>query len=157
MDPGSFIPDFASLGGWAYFFIALVLLSSTPLPIFSTEIVVFLAGSMTNPLLVGIVAGIATAIGELTTYVIGFGGEKLVSKKMNEGERYQQAVDFFKRGGFWAVILFAFTPLPMDLIGVIAGGLKYDVKKFFAGALIGKIPRNVIIAYAGAGIIQSFF
>jgi len=157
MDPDSFVPDFASLGGWAYFFIALVLFSSTPLPIFSTEVIVFLAGSMADPLVVGIVAGIATAIGELTTYVIGFGGERLISRKHKEGDVYKRATEFFERWGFWAVIVFALTPLPMDLIGLIAGGLKYDIKKFFGGALIGKIPRNIIIAYAGAGIIGFFF
>ncbi len=154
MDISSMVPDFSNLGGWAYFFVLLVLLSSTPLPIFSTEVVVFLAGGLANPLLVGLVAGLATSIGEMTTYAIGRGGEKMIRRKGREGRRYKQAIELFEKYGFVAVVVFAFTPLPMDVIGLIGGGLKYDYKKFFLATLIGKIPRNIIIAYAGAGIIS---
>jgi len=157
MDPGSFIPNFASLGGWAYFFIALVLMTSTPLPIFSAEVMVLLAGSMADQLLVGTVAGIATAIGELTSYALGLGSQRLITRKIKEGRRYREAVVFFRRWGFLAVIVFALTPLPMDLIGVIAGGLRYNIKKFFIATLIGKIPRNILVAYVGAGIVRLFF
>jgi membrane protein YqaA with SNARE-associated domain len=145
-----FVPDFSSLGGWFYFFVIIMLLSATPFPFFATEVIVALAGAMANPVIVGIVAGVAAAIGELTTYVIGLGGEKVISKKRKEGERYKQATELFNKWGFWAVIIFAFTPLPMDLIGVIAGGLNYNVKRFFLASLIGKIPRNILIAYLGA-------
>jgi len=47
------------------------------------------------------------------------------------------------------IAFFAFTPLPFDLIGIAAGLVKYSKKKFFLGCLIGKIPRYIILAYAG--------
>lgn len=156
MDFTVLVPDLSNMGGWGYFFLIVLASSATPLPLFSTEIIVGLAGTVANPLVVGIVAGIATSIGELTTYFIGLGGEKVISKKKKEGKRYKWATEKFKKWGFWAVIVFAFTPLPMDLIGVIAGGLKYNLKKFFLGTLIGKIPRNIIIAYFGAASMQLF-
>jgi membrane protein DedA with SNARE-associated domain len=153
----SFIPDFSNIGGWFYFFIIVLLLSATPIPLFATEVIVAAAGALANPLLVGIVAGIAAAIGELTTYFIGLGGEKVISKKKKEGRHYKRATELFDKWGFGAVVIFAFTPLPMDLIGLIAGGLKYDVRRFFAAALIGKIPRNILVAYIGAIGAQLIF
>jgi membrane protein YqaA with SNARE-associated domain len=155
MDPSSFIPDLSSLGGWAYFFVVVMLFSATPFPLFATEVVIGIAGAMANPVLVGLVAGVAASIGELTTYFIGLGGERAIKKR--RGKRYEQAVALFEKYGFGAVIIFAFTPLPMDLLGLIAGGLHYNLKKFFLGTLIGKIPRDIIIAYAGAIGAQLIF
>jgi membrane protein DedA with SNARE-associated domain len=31
----------------------------------------------------------------------------------------------------------------------LAGGLKYDVKKFFVACTLGKILMSIVIAYAG--------
>lgn len=156
MDP-SFVPDFSGIGGWVSFFFVILLFSATPFPFFATEAIVIAAGAMADPLLVGLIAGIAGAIGELSTYFIGLGGEKVIGKKNKEGKRYKKAEELFQKYGFGAVIIFAFTPLPMDLLGLIAGGLHYNLKKFFIGTLIGKIPRNILLAYVGAGIIQLIF
>jgi membrane protein YqaA with SNARE-associated domain len=156
VDPLS-IAEFSGPETWLYFFVIVLLTSATPLPIFATEAIVFAAGSLADPLLIGIIAGLAGAIGELSTYFIGYGGERLISKKKKEGKRYNRAEEIFQKYGFWAVILFAFTPLPMDLLGLIAGGLRYNLKRFFIGTLIGKIPRFILMAYAGAGLIPLAF
>jgi membrane protein YqaA with SNARE-associated domain len=153
MNIPSELPEFLGLGDWAYFFIAVLLFSATPFPIFATEALVFAAGALADPFWVGIVAGLAAAIGELTTYFIGLWSERIISRKKKEGAHYKRAESWFKRWGFWAVIIFAFTPLPMDFIGLVAGGLRYNKKRFFLGVLIGKIPRFLLIAFAGAGVI----
>jgi membrane protein YqaA with SNARE-associated domain len=149
-------PDFTlnGLESWTYFFILVLLFSATPFPIFATEALVFMAGALADPLAVGLIAGVAASIGELTTYYLGLGSKKLITRKKHVGYRYKRAEKWFKRWGFWAVITFAFTPLPMDLLGLIAGSLQYDVKRFFLGTLIGKIPRFLLVAYAGAGLIN---
>ena len=38
----------------------------------------------------------------------------------------------------------------MDFAGLLAGLMKYDVKKFILFVSLGKIPRNILVAYAGA-------
>jgi len=48
-----------------------------PLPNF---LIVFSSGAFLNPFLVAIVAGFGSAIGELTGYGVGYGGQKLVKK-----------------------------------------------------------------------------
>jgi membrane protein DedA with SNARE-associated domain len=124
-------------------------------------LVVFFAGPVLDPLLVGIIAGFGAAVGELIGYGIGYGvnfGSRLFRKKNyrsikktsdwkkwgKKGEKW-----FNKYGGFLLTFIFALTPLPDDVIGLIAGYVKYDIKKYFIACLIGKIILCTAIAYAG--------
>jgi membrane protein DedA with SNARE-associated domain len=155
MDMASILSQFTAWGssivsGWGYLGIfAISLVSSAtiilPVPYFAF---VFAAGAVLNPLLVGIAGGLGAAIGELTGYVIGFGGKKLLNEKHERMlERTEKWVE--KHGFFAVVIVFAATPLPDDIIGILGGALSYDVKKFFAACLIGKLALNLSIAFAG--------
>jgi len=101
------------------------------------------------PILVGVIAGVAGSIGELSSYFIARGGKRIIGRYIQEGEKYFKVEEQFKKYGFWVIPIFAATPLPMDLIGLAAGALKYDLKKFLLGVLIGKIPRYLLIAFAG--------
>ena len=117
------------------------------MPIFATELAIFTAGAAMNWPLVGLVAGVASTIGEMSTYLIGRGGGRVIQER--KGKRFAKVEAWFQRHGFWAVIVFAFTPLPMDLIGFVAGMAKYPVKRFLAATFIGRLPRCVLISWAG--------
>ncbi|MBS3053201.1 MAG: VTT domain-containing protein [Candidatus Aenigmarchaeota archaeon] len=54
-----------------------------------------------------------------------------------------------RRLGFALIVIFSFTPLPDDILGLFCGATKYDVKKFFLATLIGKIMLGLVLAYAG--------
>lgn len=111
-------------------------------------IIIFLAAAKLNPLLVGIFGGLGAALGELTGYAVGFGGGKVIEKKWKK-EIKKWGARFQKYGGFVLVVLFAATPLPDDIIGVLCGTIKYNIKKFFIASLIGKVIIHLLIAYAG--------
>ena len=121
---------------------------------------VFMAAGVLNPLLLGIVAGMGAAFGELVGYVFGWAGRK-ISKEKFKKELDKARKMFEKYGGFLALIIFAATPLPDDIAGIIAGLLKYDVKRFFVAVSIGKIIFHLILAYGGyygiKGILNYFF
>jgi len=53
------------------------------------------------------------------------------------------------------IVLCSFTPFPFDLIGIVAGLIRYDVYKFFVGAWIGKVLRYCCIAVVGILGIES--
>jgi len=125
-----------------------------PVPSF---LFVFLAGKLLDPFLVGVIAGIGSAIGELTAYGIGFGfmyGKKKMSKhgKKKAGSKWASVVSKWFRGryGFVLILVFAATPLPDDVVGLYCGAIKYDIKKFFIATLIGKIALCLALAYAGS-------
>jgi len=115
---------------------------------------------------VGLVWGIGAAFGEIVAYAIGRLSKNLMSvrrrmAKKRDGlpshtlyftagrriKRHTEPEDWSSRYGFWAIPFFAFTPLPMDLLGLVMGYLRYNAGLFFFGTLIGKIPRSLLLAY----------
>ena len=151
----------STVSAWGYLGIFIVSLvgSATiifPAPAFA---VIFAFGAVLNPWLVGIAAGIGSAIGELTGYVIGRGGREVIEKRHEKW--LEKAKKWTDRYGFFAVlVVFAATPLPDDVVGILAGVFEYDVKKFLLASMIGKIIMSTCLALGGyysAGWVMSVF
>lgn len=119
-----------------------------PVPVFA---LIFSAGAVLNPILVGIFAGIGSALGELTGYGIGFAGNKTIAKyKKKHLNLFLLAEEWFqKHRGFWIIFIFAATPLPDDIIGIVCGIMKYPVRKFIIASILGKITLSLILALSG--------
>ena len=101
-----------------------------------------------NPWLVGIVAGVGSSIGEMTSYLVGMGGREVIEEKYRK--RLKKAREWMeKRGAFVVIIVFAATPLPFDIVGILAGMSRYNFKKFYVATLIGKIIAGCALAWAG--------
>jgi uncharacterized membrane protein YdjX (TVP38/TMEM64 family) len=101
-----------------------------------------------NPFLLGVVAGAGMAIGELTGYLIGRGGNKALKKGDKKWLRHGE--DWFKKGrGFLFIVIFAATPLPDDITGIVGGVFKYDWRRFLLASFIGKTIMNILLALAG--------
>jgi len=137
----------STLGYFGIFLVSLIGSSTIIFPLPAT-VFVFGAGAVLNPLILGVVAGMGAALGELVGYGFGWAGRKIGKKRLKE--RLEKAERMFKKyGGFFALILFAATPLPDDIVGIVSGILKYEIKRFFIAVLIGKIIFHLILAYAG--------
>ena len=119
-----------------------------PVPSF---FVIFFAGSILNPLAVGIIGGLGAAIGEMTAYAAGYGGRAIADRKKTGSKKYLNNIEklFKKYGGFVIIFGFALTPLPDDFIGLFCGAIKYNPKKFIIAAAAGKIILYTFLAYAG--------
>jgi membrane protein DedA with SNARE-associated domain len=140
--------DIAVTWGYLGIFVVSILGNASiflPVPVF---VISFFAGAILNPWLVGISAGVGAAIGELTGYVLGIGGREVIKSKnkkwLSKAKKWSD-----NKGVFPVIILFAVTPLPYDIIGILAGIIKYDLKRFFLATVIGKVIINVILAWAG--------
>lgn len=139
-----------------------------PLPSFA---LVIAAGSQFDPLWVGIISGVGAAIGELTGYGLGYGiyhvknkfNERKIRKEKKKLSGWKKTFNHWfhnRRLGFVLIVIFSFTPLPDDILGLFCGATKYDVKKFFLATLIGKIMLGLVLAYAGLlglEFLQGFF
>jgi membrane protein YqaA with SNARE-associated domain len=117
-------------------------------------VVIFTIGGIKvfEPIWVAVAAGIGSAMGEFSGYLVGFGGRRAI------GERYKRKMDFlmriFKKFGSIVIFLFALTPLPDDLLFIPLGVMRYKIIKAFIPALIGKFCMNLIIAYSGRFSVQ---
>jgi len=107
---------------------------------------VYWGGASLNPVVVGLLAGVAEAIGELSGYLLGFSGSGLVTRY----PRYAMVEHWMRRRGGIVVFLMSVVPNPFfDLVGVAAGGSRFPVWRFLVAAWLGKTLKSLGIAYAG--------
>jgi membrane protein YqaA with SNARE-associated domain len=133
--------------GYPGIFVLSILANATiVLPAPGLALVFAFAGKL-NWIGVGIAAGLGATLGELSGYLAGVSGQAIIE---NQGlyDRLERAM---KRYGGWAIAVLAFLPLPIfDLAGVVAGALRMHILKFLGWCFLGKLPKMLLIAYAGA-------
>lgn len=151
-DLTNWLKSFAQYGYVGIFLISFLGATSVFIPIPSTFVIFIIAANTAfDPLLIAVFAGLGAAIGELSGYLIGLGGRKVI------GEKYKRKMDIlmklFKRFGSIVIFVFALTPLPDDLLFIPLGVMRYKILHAFIPALVGKFVSNLIVAYAGRFLI----
>ncbi len=111
-------------------------------------LVVYACGSVLDPLLLGIVAGFGSTIGEMSSYLLGRGGRAMIEK--NYGVKLDTVRILVERYGATVIFLAALLPIPDDLLLIPLGMMKYPVRKTVAAMLLGKTGMCLFLAYAGA-------
>ncbi len=145
-----FLLELVKTFGYLGIFIVSVISTSTiflPFPLYSIDF--FVAGLGLNPALTGVSAGLGSAIGEFTGYLLGAGGKYVLDRRIDVSKKYKKLTGLFHRYGFWVILAAAALPFPFDIVGILAGAGRYDIKKFFVATFIGKTIKNLLIAYAG--------
>jgi membrane protein YqaA with SNARE-associated domain len=139
----------ANLAGYGYlgaFLISLLSSATIILPVPGIA-VIFALGATYNPYLVGLAAGAGSALGELSGYMAGYSGQGVFKKS----KTYLRMEHWMRRRGSVVIFVLAFVPNPIfDLAGAAAGILKYPVWKFLLFCFLGKTPRSILVAFAGA-------
>lgn len=117
-------------------------------------LVVYAFGSTLNPLLLGIVAGIGSTIGEMSAYALGRGGRRVIESRY--GGRLDTVKKLVEKHGMLVIFLVALLPVPDDLLLIPLGMMKYPVKKLLFAMLLGKTGMCLFLAYAGAYSLSYF-
>lgn len=98
-----------------------------------------------NPLLLGLVAGSAETLGEITGYAVGLSGRNIVQKN----RFYPRLHNIMSRYGGKALFLVGVVPNPVfDVMGFAAGSLGYPLARFLIILLAAKTIKSVGLAYA---------
>jgi membrane protein YqaA with SNARE-associated domain len=130
------------------FAISLIGALSIFFPLPYTVVIFWLGGREAfDPFLIAIVAGIGSAVGEFSGYLLGFYGRRVIGTKRRK--KMEFIVKVFDRFGPFAIFLFALTPLPDDLLFIPLGVMQYSISRALIPALIGKICMNFTVAYGG--------
>jgi len=128
------------------FFLSLLSNATLILPVPGIALTL-IAGSIGNPLLVGIVAGAGQALGEMTGYLAGYSGQELI----DSSPRYGRMAAWMRRYGALTIFILALIPNPVfDLAGIVAGALRMPWWLYLCSAGAGKIIKNVALAYAAS-------
>lgn len=144
-----FLRGLTSLGYLGIFLAELIANSSILLPV-PAYLVTIVAGAALNPFLVAFSAGLGASIGELTGYLVGAGGRKLLIKKLELG----RVKNLYRKYGLWTIYIFAAFPLPFDIIGMLCGVLKINLKVFFLLTFAGKFTSRMFLAYSGKELYE---
>jgi len=125
------------------FFIAF--LSATVFPLGSEALLLYDLSIDLNVYLLFIMATIGNTLGSIVNYYIGLKGEKfLAKKKILKKEKVIKTKRFFdKYGGY--TLLFSWVPIIGDPITIVAGMLRYNMKKFIYLTLISKGVRYLFV------------
>jgi len=134
-------------GYFGVFLVSLVGTVSIIIPIPYTLLIFWLGFMGFDPFLLMVAAGSGAAIGELSGYVLGYYGRKIMSEERQRRMNY--LVKMFGRYAPIAIFIFALTPLPDDLLFIPLGIMRYSLVKAFIPALIGKLLMSFLVAYFG--------
>jgi len=138
--------------GYPGIFLLSILSNATVLLPAPGILFVFAMGAVFNPFWVAVAAGAGSAIGELSGYLAGFGGQMIVQNV----DVYQRIVNWMQshpRIDLLMVFVLAFLPNPFfDLAGIAAGVLRIPLYRFLIVCWLGKTLKMLVIAYLGASV-----
>jgi len=138
----------ADLAGYGYlgiFLLSVLSASSVFLPLPGLALA-YTGGGVLDPLIVGLVAGLGNALGELTGYLAGRGGSAIIEDQVY----YQRMEALMDRYGGLVILVLAIIPNPIfDMAGIAAGVLRYPVWKFLLFCTVGKTIKTLAFAYLG--------
>ncbi|MEW6034811.1 MAG: VTT domain-containing protein [Chloroflexota bacterium] len=147
------------LGDYGYigvFIISVAASSTIVLPV-PGWLIIATMGTILNPYLVGIISALGATVGELTGYLLGYGGRMAFSNS----PLYLRMVTWMKRWGGLVVFVLALIPNPVfDIAGAVAGALRMPVWKFMLFGALGRVPKHIAFAILGGwgagllGILQ---
>jgi membrane protein YqaA with SNARE-associated domain len=99
-----------------------------------------------HPILLGVAAGTGAAIGEVTTYFLGWGVAESVTSFSESEDKIAVWVNKY---GLWAVLLVALTPLPDTPIVILAGSRKLPFVRLTIVEILGKSTLYSVGAFMG--------
>ncbi len=143
------------------FLVSLIGASSIVFPIPYTVVIFWLsANTNLNPIFLMISAGVGSALGEIVGYTVGYAAKGVVGEKTRRKFDAMLKV-LMKHKNIWPLLifLFAFTPLPDDLIFVPLGLARFNFFRVFFPCLIGKLAMFYVIIMGGrytGSLIRSF-
>jgi len=140
------VKEFGNYGYLGVFIGSLISNATIILPVPGVLVLFPLVANL-NPILVALAGSTGGIIGELSSYMAGFGGQAMVDK----GRIYQRVEGWMRKWGGWTIFVFAFAPIvPFDVAGLVGGAMRYPLWKFLLIGWIGKSLKYIWLVYAAA-------
>jgi len=132
---------------WLFFY---SIPANTAISVFPHEPVIVYSGQYFYPVVVALVA----LAGNLAAgYVDYHFFTPVLRMKFSAGYRktrmYRRAIRWFELAPFWAVVVFALTPLPFYLIKFLVFSSGYSMSRYMLALAAGRLPRFLLLAWLG--------
>jgi len=144
--------ELAPVGYLAIFVSTLVAGMAIMVP--GVNLVVFVAGRSMDPLLVALVGGFGSALGESTGYAGGRATRSLVGERRLESRWVKAVTTLVRRNAFLTILGLAFISVVLaDVAGLVAGRVGYSYRRFFVATFLGKTLRFLLVAALGGRLL----
>ena len=144
------IKAFKHYGYLGAFFIGLIFTASVILPAPGLLLLAAI-GSVFNPVLVGLIGAVGGTLGEITAYLLGYSGSGLAQSSEWANKIYAKAEGWMKKRGFLTVFVFSLVPiLPIDIVGMLAGVIRFPLWQFLLACYFGKAILYIGMIQASA-------
>lgn len=137
--------------GYVGGFIAAFLANfSIVIPVPYTVIIVLIAATGINPLVLGIVSGIGAGIGESSSYFLGYFGQALTKDIYKRNLAVLRRLIARKRWYVYVILfLIGATPIPDDIFIVPLGFLRYGFWQMLLPVALGKMMITILLSLFG--------
>ena len=129
------LDELENYGYLGAFIVSIIFNATLILPAGNMLIQMTLGTTVLNPLLLGVVSGGGAAIGEITGYVAGRSGRRLITKS----KMYTRVEEWVRKWGVLTIFVFSIVPFVFDLVGIAAGALRVPFWKFFIACMLGRM------------------
>jgi len=111
-----------------------------------------IGGALYNPIWVALASSVGSTLGESVGFIFGHSSRKITHPRDHTFMNSLYKIIHHKHGSL-LIILFAFIPNPFfDAIGILAGLALYPLQRFLMLVFVGRIARDLIVAYIGASL-----
>ena len=118
-------------------------------------IITFILGGLTDttgqflfdPVIVGLVAGLGATIGEMTGYLLGYGGSRFIEESQRNA--FSKYIGEHPRATPFLIWFLAISPLPDDFVILPLGAAKYPWWKVVIPQFVGKSMFMILAAWLG--------
>lgn len=111
-----------------------------------------IGGALYNPILVALASSVGSTLGESVGFIFGHSSRKITHPRDHTFMESLYRIIHHKHGSLLIVAL-AFIPNPFfDAVGIVAGLALYQLKRFLMLVFVGRIARDLIVAYIGASL-----
>jgi len=94
---------------------------------------------------------VASVLGGLLGYVIGYGLFELLAAPLIALYKYEAAFQQFKamydQYGLWVVLVGGFTPVPYKIVTIASGAASFNVPLFIVSSIVARGARFFIVAF----------
>ena len=148
-----YLKGFEQYGVLGAFLTSFIVSTSIFLPVPGFFIVGAIAASGTsNWAVVALASASGSALGQFTAYLAGYGGRAVINKENSVW--YRRAEAWMRRYGSLAIFFFALTFLPVDVVGIVAGALRFPYWKYLLATFVGYIPKTLVGCYLAHSVWQ---
>ncbi len=138
-------PDAAGLYIWGIYSIP----SNSILPIPHEPVLLYFS-KYYDPLWIAVAGTLGTAVAAFADYEVV---ERAMRHPRIRGARearlYKLAVRWLMHWPFATIVLFAFTPLPIYVVRVLAPASGYPIRRYVLALMVGRLPRFFVVAWLG--------